>query len=83
MLEESTALIGGTTLMKAAEQCDVSYTTAFRWRHRLLDFVSQKEPTGQVGSIASEEAKILESHGGKRSYAPRKRRPVVAKGRES
>ena len=55
MLEQSSALIGGTTLMKAAQQCDVSYTTAFRWRHRLQDFVSQNQPEAVAGIVEKDD----------------------------
>ena len=32
--DQARALIAGETVAKAAERCQVAYTTAFRWRHR-------------------------------------------------
>ena len=64
-LEQAGALIDGASVSKAAERCDVAYTTAFRWRHRFLEALSQ--PKNLSGIVEGDETFILESFKGKRS----------------
>src|SRR3954466_9534763 len=68
-LEQAGALIDGASVAKAAERCDVAYTTAFRWRHRFLEALSQ--PKNLAGIVEGDETFILESFKGKRSGIPR------------
>jgi hypothetical protein len=68
-LEQAGALIDGASVSKAAERCDVDYTTAFRWRHRFLEALSQ--PKNLSGIVEGDETFILESFKGKRSGIPR------------
>lgn len=70
-LEQAGALIDGASVSKAAERCDVAYTTAFRWRHRFLEALSLDKPKNLSGIVEGDETFILESFKGKRSGIPR------------
>jgi transposase-like protein len=70
-LEHAGAMVGGTSVAKAAERCDVHYTTAFRWRHRFLASLSQDKPKTLSGIVEGDETFMLESFKGKRSDLPR------------
>src|SRR3954462_13123071 len=70
-LEQASALIDGASVSKAAERCDVDYTTAFRWRHRFLEALSLDKPKNLSGIVEGDETFILESFKGKRSGIPR------------
>lgn len=70
-LEQAGALIDGASVAKAAERCDVDYTTAFRWRHRFLEALSLDKPKNLSGIVEGDETFILESFKGKRSGIPR------------
>ena len=70
-LEQAGALIDGASVSKAAERCDVDYTTAFRWRHRFLEALSLDKPKNLSGIVEGDETFILESFKGKRSGIPR------------
>lgn len=70
-LEHSRAMIDGLSLSKTAERCGVHHTTAFRWRHRFLDCLSNDKPTTLSGIVESDEMFILESYKGKRRDMPR------------
>src|SRR3954451_10683929 len=70
-LEQASALIDGASVSKAAERCDVAYTTAFRWRHRFLEALSLDKPKNLSGIVEGDETFILESFKGKRSGIPR------------
>ena len=61
------ALTDGESLTKAAERCDVAYTTAFRWRHRFLTAVNLGKTSGLSGISEADGAFILESFESKRS----------------
>lgn len=53
--DQAQALIEGETVAKAAKRCDISYATAFRWRHR---FRSRQPTTGHLeGGV---QAKVVE-----------------------
>jgi len=74
--DQAQALIAGDTVSKAAERCKVSYTTAFRWRHRFLAALNLDKPQRLSGIVEADETFILESFKGKRgklSRAARKR----------
>jgi transposase-like protein len=72
--EHAQAMIDGNSIEKAAERCDVHYTTAFRWRHRFLEALSSDKPKSFSGIVEGDETFILESFKGKRSELPRKSR---------
>ena len=61
------ALIDGESLAKAAERCNVDYTTAFRWRHRFLAAADLGKTSGLPSISEADWAFILESFEKKRS----------------
>ena len=69
--EQAKALMTGESVVKAAERCDVAYTTAFRWRHRFLSAPALDKPKHLTGLVEADETFILESFKGKRSGLPR------------
>ena len=71
---QAEAMIDGVSIAKAAERCDVDYTTAFRWRHRFLMSLAGDKPGALSGIVEGDETFILESFKGKRSGLPRKAR---------
>jgi transposase-like protein len=72
--DQAQALIAGETLAKAAERCKVSYTTAFRWRHRFLSALNLDKPKQLSGIVEADETFILESFKGKRGLARKARK---------
>ena len=70
-LEHAEAMIDGVSVAKAAERCNVHYTTAFRWRHRFLKSLSSDEPKAMTGIVEVGAMFDLESLKGKRSDLPR------------
>ncbi|MDQ2818178.1 MAG: IS1595 family transposase [Candidatus Eremiobacteraeota bacterium] len=72
--EQTAAMIDGVSTAKAARQCGVHYTTAFRWRHRFLAALAGDKPKALTGIVEGDETFILESFKGKRSGLPRKSR---------
>jgi len=73
-LEYSKALADSLSLSKAAERCGVDRTTAFRWRHRFLQFPSQSRESC-AGITEMDETYFRESFKGKKlsHREPRKR----------
>ena len=74
--DQAQAMIVGDTVSKAAERCNIAYTTAFRWRHRFLAALNLDKPQRLSGIVEADETFILESFKGKRGKllrAPRKR----------
>jgi len=71
---QAKAMIEGVSTAKAAKQCGVHYTTAFRWRHRFLEALASDKPQTLSGIVEGDETFILESFKGKRSAMPRKAR---------
>jgi transposase-like protein len=68
---QANAMIDGVSGAKAAQRCEVDYTTAFRWRHRFLAARSGDKPRVLSGIVEGDETFILESFKGKRSGLPR------------
>jgi transposase-like protein len=69
--DQAQALINHETVAKAADRCDVDYTTAFRWRHRFLAALNLDKPRQLVGIVEADETFILESFKGRRTDLPR------------
>jgi transposase-like protein len=69
--DQARALINRETVAKAADRCDIDYTTAFRWRHRFLAALNLDKPRQLVGIVEADETFILESFKGKRGDLPR------------
>jgi transposase-like protein len=75
-LDHARAMIEGTSVAKAAQRCEVHYTTAFRWRHRFLGAPASDKPKTLTGLVEADETFVLESFKGRRSgltRPPRKR----------
>lgn len=68
------SLATGETVKDSAERCDVSVTTAFRWRHRFLGATETRAKTLQ-GIVEADETFVLASRKGDRHLdrKPRKR----------
>src|ERR1700679_1271900 len=71
---QAEAMIDGVSIAKAAERCDVDYTTAFRWRHRFLTSLADDKPEALSGVVEGDETIILEWFKAKRAGMPRKAR---------
>ena len=71
---QTTAMINGVSTAKAARQCEVHYSTAFRWRHRFLAALAGDKPKALSGLVEGDQTFILESFKGKRSGLPQKSR---------
>ena len=75
-LAYAATMVEGTSVMKAAQACQVHYTTAFRWRHRFLGAPATDKPKHFSGLVEADETFVLESFKGRRSdirRPPRKR----------
>ena len=60
-----------TTLRAAAQQCEITLHTSFRWRHRFLE-VLENDQGQQLGDIVElDETFFRESFKGQRSGLPR------------
>jgi len=69
------ALKQGLPLRRTADRCDVSLTTAFRWRHRFLEAASLDKPDKLDGIAEADETYFLESFKGSHSLPrPARRR---------
>ena len=73
-LDHAKAMVEATSVAKAAQLCQVHYTTAFRWRHRFLGSASRDKPRKLTGIVEADETFILESLKGQRSNLRRKAR---------
>jgi hypothetical protein len=74
------ALIDGRTISQAAENCDVSRTTAFLWRHRFLRAMAEHRALHESGIVEADETFFLESFKGQRKL-PRPARKRAGVGR--
>lgn len=74
-LTMASALKQGFPLRRTADECDVSLTTAFRWRHRFLKAASLDKPDKLYGIAEADETYFLESFKGSHSLPrpPRRR----------
>src|ERR1700677_5001889 len=68
------AMVDSVSIAKAADRCDVDYTTAFRWRHRFLTSLADDKSEALSAVVEADETFILESFKGKRSGMSRKAR---------
>ena len=68
-------LLEARTVRKSAKLVDVHRNTAFRWRHRFLDWVKLDQPPPLSGIVEADEMFLLESQKGSRTLdrPPRKR----------
>ena len=74
-LDYLAALLDSRTVRSAASQVEVHRNTAFRWRHRFLDWVKHDRPRQLTGIVEADETFLLESQKGSRTLdrEPRKR----------
>ena len=74
-LDYLNALLDSRPVRKAADRVGVHRNTAFRWRHRFLDWVKHDRPVRLGGIVEADEMFLLESQKGSRKLnrKPRKR----------
>lgn len=74
----------GRTLRESAQACDVDLKTAFRWRHRFMERISDDQAEDLGGLVEADETFFRESQKGKR-HLPRPSRkrgaPASQRGR--
>ena len=68
-------LLDSLTVRKGADRVGVHRNTAFRWRHRFLDWVKLDRPASPNGIVEADETFLLESQKGSRTLdrPPRRR----------
>lgn len=73
-LTNANEMIKGTSLATTAEACGIAVSTAFRWRHKFLEILSNSKPDSLGGIIEADETYFLQSNKGQRNIeSPRKR----------
>jgi len=74
-LAYSQVLLDSLTVRKGADRVGVHRNTAFRWRHRFLDWVKFDRPASLNGIVEADETFLLESQKGSRTLdrPPRRR----------
>lgn len=65
-LDNARGMIEGITIRKTADMLGCSVSTAFRWRHRFLESVQEKQPKALQGVVEADETFFLESFKGQR-----------------
>ena len=68
------ALNQGLSIPQVAQQLDIAWSTAFRWRHRFLQLPSQRQASALHGIAEADESYFLESCKGQRALARKARR---------
>ncbi len=66
-------MLDGLSIRKSAEECGISVKTAFTWRHKILDALSQKaeKETALSGVIEADETFFRVSYKGRKRNMPR------------
>ena len=76
-LMNARGMVAGNTVRAMAKELKCAVSTAFRWRHRFLESVQQKQPKTLQGVVEADETFFLESFKGQRKLpkgrAPKKR----------
>ena len=74
-LAYSQVLLDSLSVRKGADRVGVHRNTAFRWRHRFLDWVKHDRPASLNGIVEADETFLLESQKGSRTLdrPPRRR----------
>lgn len=66
-------MVHGMSILKTAEICEINKNTAFAWRHKVLDALSQiVEETSLEGIVESDETFFILSYKGQKAGLPRK-----------
>lgn len=68
------ALNQGLSIPQVAQQLDIAWSTAFRWRHRFLQLPSQRQASALHGIAEADESYFLESSKGQRALLRKARR---------
>ena len=68
------AIDQGLSIPQVAQQLDIAWSTAFRWRHRFLQLPSQRQACALHGIAEADESYFLESCKGQRALARKARR---------
>ena len=66
-------MVHGMSILKTAEVCEINKNTAFAWRHKVLDALSQiLNETSLEGIVEADETFFILSYKGQKSGLPRK-----------
>lgn len=66
-------MVHGMSILKTAEVCEINKNTAFAWRHKVLDALSQiMEDAALEGIVEADETFFILSYKGQKSDLPRK-----------
>lgn len=66
-------MVHGMSILKTAEVCEINKNTAFAWRHKVLDALSQMvEDTSLEGIVEADETFFILSYKGQKAGLPRK-----------
>lgn len=66
-------MVHGMSILKTAEICEINKNTAFAWRHKVLDALSQMvEDTSLEGIVEADETFFILSYKGQKAGLPRK-----------
>lgn len=65
-------MVAGMTVRETAKRLGVDKKTAFRWRHRFLEAMSQMNPSELSGIVEADETFFRESFKGQKKGMPRK-----------
>ena len=68
------ALNQGLSIPQVAQQLDIAWSTAFRWRHRFLQLPSQRQASALHGIAEADESYFLDSCKGQRALLRKARR---------
>ena len=67
-LDNAKAMTAGKTVRATAKDCEVHPNTAFRWRHRFLEFQRQAQHTDFKGIAESDTTYFYRSEKGKKNW---------------
>lgn len=70
-IENARCMAARLSIPKTAERLGVSWETAFRWRHRFLRLLADRQPEQLAGIVEADETFFRESFKGQRSGLPR------------
>ncbi len=71
-IDHARHMIEGDSVRKTADALGMAVTTAFRWRHRFLQVLQERQPVRLQGVVEADETYFLESFKGQRNGLPRK-----------
>lgn len=71
LLLHAACMSEGLSIRKTAKTVELTVDRAFRWRHRMLDFLAGQKPTGLTGVVEADETMFRRSYKGQRQNMPR------------